>query len=79
MPTPARVVILPKENGPLEIVSVDLPDPSAHQVVIKQFASGVCHSQLHQMHSPRETSVVLGHESTGTCLLYTSPSPRDRG
>lgn len=72
MPTPARVVVLPKENGPLEIVSVDLPDPSAHQVVIKQFASGVCHSQLHQMHNPRETSVVLGHESTGTVLQVGS-------
>lgn len=72
MPTPARVVVLPKDNGPLEIVSVDLPDPSAHQVVIKQFASGICHSQLHQMHNPRETAVVLGHESTGSVLQVGS-------
>ncbi len=68
MPTPARVIVLPKEPGALEIVSLDLPDPTAHQVVIKQFASGICHSQLHQMHNPRLAPVLLGHESTGTVL-----------
>ena len=65
MPTPARVIVLPQEKGPLEIVSLDLPAPSAHQVVVKQYASGVCHSQLHQIHNPRMNSIVLGHESTG--------------
>ncbi len=68
MPTPARVAVLPKEIGPLEVVSLELPDPSPHQVIVRQFASGVCHSQLHQMHSPRQAPVVLGHESTGVVL-----------
>jgi len=36
--------------------------------VVRQFASGVCHSQLHQMHSPRQSPVILGHESTGIVL-----------
>jgi Zn-dependent alcohol dehydrogenase len=64
----ARVVVLPKNPGPLEVQELALPDPGPHQVVVKQFASGVCHSQLHQMHSPREAPVILGHESTGVVL-----------
>src|SRR5688572_22073744 len=68
MSTPARVVVLPDAPGPLVIEEVQLPDPGPHQVVVKQFASGVCHSQLHQMHGDRAAPVVLGHESTGVVL-----------
>jgi Zn-dependent alcohol dehydrogenase len=68
MPTPARVVVLPTDDGPLQVVDVELPDPGPHQVIVKQFASGVCHSQLHQVHTPRQSPVVLGHESTGIVL-----------
>ena len=68
MPTPARVIVLPADDGPLKVVDVELPDPAPHQVIVKQFASGVCHSQLHQMHTPRQSPVVLGHESTGIVL-----------
>lgn len=73
MPTQARVVVLPREQGPLRIEEVQLPDPGPHQVVIKQFASGVCHSQLHQMHrQQRPNPVILGHESTGVVLATGS-------
>jgi Zn-dependent alcohol dehydrogenase len=65
MTTPARVVVLPQEDRPLEIVEMELPDPEPFQVVVKQFASGICHSQLHQMHQQRAQPVLLGHESTG--------------
>ena len=68
MPTPARVVVLPQEQAPLVVEEINLPDPNPKQVVVKQFASGVCHSQLHQMHNPRRGPVVLGHESTGVVL-----------
>src|SRR5919199_3662702 len=72
MTTAARVVVLPVEKGPLQIHELDLPDPGPHQVVVKQFASGVCHSQLHQMHAPRQAPVVLGHESTGVVVAAGS-------
>lgn len=72
MPTTARVAVLPKEKGPLAIVEVTFPDPAPHQVVIKQYASGICHSQLHQIHNPRATPVVLGHESTGVVIAKGS-------
>lgn len=47
MPTPARVVVVPVEPGPLLVEEIALPDPGPYQVILKQFASGVCHSQLH--------------------------------
>ncbi len=72
MPTQARVVVLPQEQAPLRIEEIKLPDPGPYQVVVKQFASGVCHSQLHQMHRPRTFNVVLGHESTGVVLAMGS-------
>ncbi len=68
MSTPARVVVAPQEIGPLEIQEINLPDPGPTQVVVKQYASGVCHSQLHQMHHRRRNPILLGHESTGIVL-----------
>lgn len=68
MPTPARVVVVPQETGPLTVETVTLPDPEPHQVLIRQYASGICHSQLHEMHQPRKSPLLLGHESTGVVL-----------
>jgi len=68
MGTAANVVVLPQDTHHLRIEQVDLPDPGATQVIVKQFASGICHSQLHQMHRPRTSPVILGHESTGVVL-----------
>ncbi|MEM8769334.1 MAG: alcohol dehydrogenase catalytic domain-containing protein, partial [Pseudomonadota bacterium] len=68
MPTTARVVVVPEDSGPLTVEQVDLPDPGPFQVVVKQYASGICHSQLHEMHRERQTPVILGHEATGVVL-----------
>lgn len=68
MGTAARVVVLPQETSTLRIEDLVLPDPGPTQVIVKQFSSGVCHSQLHQMHRPRQSPVILGHEATGVVL-----------
>jgi Zn-dependent alcohol dehydrogenase len=69
MGTPARVVVLPQaQNQPLRVEDLILPDPGPTQVIVKQFASGICHSQLHQIHRPRKRPVILGHESTGVVM-----------
>ncbi len=68
MSTAARVVVLPEEFAPMRIEEVDLPDPTGHQVLVKEFASGICHSQLHTIHNPRTQDVCLGHEATGEVL-----------
>lgn len=61
----ARVAVLPPGRRALEIVELELGDPGPHQVIVKQHASGVCHSQLHQIHRDRTDAVILGHEATG--------------
>ena len=50
----------------LAVDEVEVPDPRPDQVLVKLFSSGVCHSQLHQMHnSEAARPMVLGHEGTG--------------
>lgn len=83
MPTPARVAVVPQEMGqPLRIEDVELPDPGPTDVVVRQFASGVCHSQLYEIHNPRASDVVLGHEATGEVVAAGSEvshvAPGDR-
>ena len=57
--------MLPKNTKNLRIDEIELPQPGPDQVEIRQFASGICHSQLHQIRGAREHPVLLGHESTG--------------
>ena len=50
----------------LVVDEIEMPDPRPDQVILKLFSSGVCHSQLHQMHNPDSPRpLVLGHEGTG--------------
>jgi Zn-dependent alcohol dehydrogenase len=56
-------------GGRLEIDDLDIGDPGPTHVIVKQFATGVCHSQLHQIHNPAlPRPLVLGHESTGVVV-----------
>lgn len=58
--------ILLEKGQDMVIDDIEIPDPGPTQVIIKQFASGVCHSQLHELNRPSPaTPLVLGHESTG--------------
>jgi Zn-dependent alcohol dehydrogenase len=67
----ARVVVAPPDGLP-QVRDVELPNPTATQVVIRQHASGICHSQLHTLHRPRTSPVLLGHESTGVVVTCGS-------
>jgi Zn-dependent alcohol dehydrogenase len=50
----------------LVVDELEVPDPRPDQVIVKLFSSGICHSQLHQMHAPDPPRpMVLGHEGTG--------------
>ena len=58
---------------PMVVDEIELPDPGPDQVVVKQFASGVCHSQLHQLHNPEHrVPALIGHESTGVVVAKGS-------
>lgn len=60
-------------GGPLRIDELELPDPGPDQVTVKLYSSGVCHSQLHQMHNPSlGRPLLLGHEGTGVVTAIGS-------
>lgn len=64
----ARVVVLPEQDPQLRVVELELPPPRPHEVVIRQFATGICHTQLSQLHRARDSALLLGHESTGVVI-----------
>ncbi len=50
----------------LVVDDIEIPDPQPDQVIVKLMSSGVCHSQLHQLHRPEaDRPAVMGHEGTG--------------
>ncbi len=64
-----RAAVHVQYGQPMAVDEVTLPDPGPDQVVVKQFASGVCHSQLHQLHNPEHrVPALMGHESTGVVV-----------
>jgi Zn-dependent alcohol dehydrogenase len=64
MKTKAAVYV--EFGKPMVIDDIDIPDPGPSQVEVKLFASGICHSQLHQLGRPNSpVPMVLGHEATG--------------
>jgi Zn-dependent alcohol dehydrogenase len=72
MSVKGQAAILVEPNKPLVVDEVQFPDPATDQVLIKLFASGVCHSQIHTMRRPPRPShrlpALLGHESTGVVV-----------
>ena len=68
MSYPARIAVLPSDSNELRIDEVNLPEPGPYQVVVRLYASGICHSQLHNIHAKRDANLVLGHEATGTVI-----------
>jgi Zn-dependent alcohol dehydrogenase len=64
MKTPAAIYV--EAGKPMEIDDINLPDPGPTQVVVRHVATGVCHSQLHELNRPNPSlPLVLGHESSG--------------
>src|SRR5579875_486912 len=64
-----RAAIFAEHGKPLVVDEVELSDPGPQQVLVRLFASGICHSQLHQLHRPSQpVPALLGHEATGTVV-----------
>lgn len=71
MKTEAAIYV--EAGKPMVIDEIDLPDPGPTQVLVRHFATGVCHSQLHELHRPDPVlPLVLGHESTGVVTAVGS-------
>jgi Zn-dependent alcohol dehydrogenase len=64
-----RAAVHVEHGQPLAVEEIELADPGPEEVLVELFASGICHSQLHQLHNPRQpTPALLGHEATGVVL-----------
>lgn len=64
-----RAAIKAKFGEPLLVDEIELEDPGDEEVLVKLFATGICHSQLHQIHNPDgPVPTLLGHEGTGVVL-----------
>ncbi|MDA0350616.1 MAG: zinc-binding dehydrogenase [Chloroflexi bacterium] len=64
-----RAAIKAKFGEPLLVDEIELADPGDEEVLVKLFATGICHSQLHQIHNPDgPVPTLLGHEGTGIVL-----------
>jgi Zn-dependent alcohol dehydrogenase len=62
----SKAAIQVEYGGPLVIEEIDIPDPGPDQVTVRNFASGVCYSQLHQLRNPGlPRPMGLGHEGSG--------------
>ena len=79
-----KALVLEKQLE-LSLRDIDLPTIiGPDDVKIKMHTVGICGSDIHYYEHGKigqwevKAPMVLGHEGAGTCLLYTSPSPRDR-
>jgi Zn-dependent alcohol dehydrogenase len=62
----SKAAIQVEPRGPLVIEEIDIPDPGPGQVTVRNFASGVCYSQVHQLRNPSlPRPMGLGHEGSG--------------
>jgi len=69
----SKAAIHTEHGKKLTLGDVQIPDPRPDQVLLKLHSSGICHSQLHQMHNPEApTPALLGHEGTGTVIATGS-------
>jgi S-(hydroxymethyl)glutathione dehydrogenase/alcohol dehydrogenase len=62
-----KAAVLREVKQPLVIEEVPINKPTAHEVLIRTAAAGVCHSDLHFVDGlfPYPLPAVLGHESAG--------------
>ena len=64
-----RAAVYVEIGQPMIVDEIELPDPGPTQLLVKHFASGICHTQLHTLHSPdARVPTLLGHESTAVVL-----------
>ena len=70
-----KIAVYEQANAPFRIRDYPLRAPEPGEVLVRIRMSTICRSDIHsyQGHRPNPCPGVLGH-----CLLYTSPSPRDR-
>lgn len=61
-----RAAVFAKVGEPLVIDEVETQPPGPSQALVRVIASGICHSQIHNLkHPPTAIPTILGHEAAG--------------
>jgi S-(hydroxymethyl)glutathione dehydrogenase / alcohol dehydrogenase len=63
-----RAAVLEQFGSPLEVQELDLAEPTAHEVLVRLVACGVCHTDLYTASGADPSGyapTVLGHEGAG--------------
>ena len=80
--TPCRLPRVPPSRQPAANRSLSMssifPDPRPDQAILKLLASGICHSQVHELHDGRARPTAFGHEATGVVVKAGSAVTRVR-
>lgn len=64
-----RAAVYFEVGKPMMIDEVQLPEPGPTQLLVKLLSSGICHTQLHTLHSPEaRVPTLLGHEATAVVM-----------
>ncbi|MET0693220.1 MAG: S-(hydroxymethyl)mycothiol dehydrogenase [Propionibacteriaceae bacterium] len=67
MPQQVQGVIARSKDAPVELVTINVPDPGPGEAVVKVQACGVCHTDLHYVQGGigDDFPYLLGHEAAG--------------
>ena len=62
-----RAAVLRKKGGPLKIESLEMEGPREDEILVRLFASGICHTDIDFCDGwvEADNAVVLGHEGAG--------------
>src|SRR5918993_5622610 len=62
-----RAVVARAQGAPVEIVTINVPDPGPGEAVVRVLTCGVCHTDLHYREGGinDEFPFLLGHEASG--------------
>ena len=66
-----NIVSLKKNNQPLTIVDIPIPEPKGNEILIQVSVCGVCHTELDEIEGrtpPKHFPIVLGHQVVGTVV-----------
>ncbi len=60
-----KAALVREPYGPFIIEELDIDKPRPGEVLVRNVATGICHTDLARRNNPPATPIVLGHEGAG--------------